>query len=199
MTAADLPVGALVVDGDDDPESRNLAVAVNTPPIPAAEWEVDDDTTVAEYPGNDPYPDSAPVVLVVFRDALAEWRPEFDGETPIPAADLVRGPCYGYAFPAPRLEVVGHLNDEANGEEDSTDEHDTDDTTPELVAIADALRERRVEDVRVADGADAVMCEKIGVTYHVAADGSVQESGRIAEKLEEIARDALGDGEEVKA
>ncbi len=206
---ADLPAGALVVDGDEDPENQNPAVVVNTPPIPAAEWDVDDDTTVSEYPGNEPYPDSAPVVLVVFRDELAEWRPEFDGGKQIPAAALVRGPCSGYAFPAPRLEAVGHLDDEADDEdstdgpetddEDSTDEHETGDTDPPLVAIADALRERRVDAVRVSDGAGVVEVEKLGVTYHVEADGSVREGDRVAEKLEDIARDVLGGGEEVTA
>jgi hypothetical protein len=202
---ADLPAGALVVDGDEDPEDQNPAVVVNTPPIPAAEWDVDDDTTVAEYPGNEPYDDGAPVVLVVYRDELAEWRPGFDGGKQIPAADLARGPCYGYAFPAPRLEAVGHLDDEDStdeheaGDEDSTDEHETGDTDAPLVSIADALRERRVDAVRVADGADVVEVKKLGVTYHVEADGSVREGDRVAEKLEDIARDVLGGGEEVTA
>ena len=191
--AADLPVGALVVDSDVDPDEQSPGVVVNTPPIPAAEWDVDDETTVAEYPGNEPYADSAPVVLVVYRDALAGWRPGFDGEKQIPAADLARGPCYGYAFPAPRLEQIGHLDgtpgDEEAGEAD--DDHETDDTDSPLAAIADALEDRRVSDVRVADG--AVVCEKLGVTYHVAADGSVREDDRVAGKLEDIAADVLGD------
>jgi hypothetical protein len=222
---ADLPAGALVVDGDEDPENQNPAVVVNTPPIPATEWDVDDDTTVSEYPGNEPYPDSAPVVLVVYRDELAEWRPEFDGGKQIPAADLARGPCYGYAFPAPRLEAVGHLDDEADtddtgeGDTDDTDEGDTDDTDegddshdshdshntgdadtadtgdPALAAIADALRESRVDEVRVREHAGVVEAEKFSTTYHVSADGTVREDRGLAERIERTARDAVADAE----
>jgi hypothetical protein len=207
--AADLEPGVLVVDSDADPEQQTEAVVVNTPPVPAGEWDIGG-CTVAEYRGNEPYDDSAPVVLVVYRDELAEWR-SYRGAEPIPARALAAAPCRYYAFPRPRLEVVGHLDEEEADEEDDTDEHeagdedstdegDTDDSPdPPLVAIADALQDRRVSDVRVSDGAGVVEVEKLGVTYHVEADGSVREGDRVAEKLEDIARDVLGGGEEVTA
>lgn len=196
--AADLEPGVLVVDSDADPEQQTEAVVVNTPPVPADEWDIGG-CTVAEYRGNEPYDDGAPVVLVVYRDELAEWR-SYQGAEPIPARLLAAAPCRYYAFPRPRLEVVGHLDDEEADEGDTDDSPDTDDSTDRaLVAIADALRERRVDAVRVADGADVVEVEKLGVTYHVAADGSVREGDRVAEKLEDIARDVLGGGEEVPA
>lgn len=190
--AADLEPGVLVVDSDADPEQQTEAVVVNTPPVPADEWDIGG-CTVAEYRGNEPYDDSAPVVLVVYRDELAEWR-SYQGAEPIPARLLAAAPCRYYAFPRPRLEVVGHLDDEEADEGDTDDSPDTDDSTDRaLVAIADALQDRRVSDVRVSDGAGVVECEKLGVTYHVEADGSVRESDRVAEKLETIARDVLAD------
>jgi hypothetical protein len=193
--AADLDPGVLAVDSDADPEQQTEAVVVNTPPVLADEWDIGG-CSVAEYPGNEPYDDGAPVVLVAYRDELEEWR-SYRGAEPIPARVLAAAPCRYYAFPRPRLEVVGHLDDE---EADEADEGDTDDSPdtddnpdPALAAIADALQDRRVSDVRVADGAGVVECEKLGVTYHVADDGSVRESDRVVEKLETIAGDVLAD------
>lgn len=178
-TAA-VSVGAVVVDRDADPGEQNEAVVVNTPPVPADEWDVGA-RTVAEYPGNEPYDHRAPVVLVVFRDDLDEWRPDYEGDEAIRAQTLAHGPAPFYSFPAPRLKQVGRLGEDAGGAEDRS----------RLERIADALRERRVDDVRVSGGRGVVEIDKLGVTYHVDPDGRVREQQGLAEQIERVARDAV--------
>lgn len=185
-TAA-VPVGAVVVDRDAEPGEQNEAVVVNTPPVRADEWNVGTET-VAGFPGNEQYDHRAPVVLVVFRDDLEAWRPDYTGDEAIRAKTLETGPAAFYAFPEPRLKRVGRLGETAA---DSGEERGR------LEAIADALRERRVDDVRVSGGRGVVEVDKLGVTYHVEPDGQVREQQGLAEQIERVARDAVD--EEVPA
>jgi hypothetical protein len=213
---AALDPGAVVVDREAAPADRNEAVVVNTPPVPADEWEIDDQT-VASYSGNEAYPDDDPVACVVYREAFegTEYDPA-DIDHPIPLAELdVRI----YTFPASRLRVVtdraGSADGDDGGDSDDAarnkgetlgdtgegrartrrDRRDTQASIPEdLAAIAAAVRERNVDGVTVDEDAGVVRVEKLATAYTIKRDGSVLDSGAFADALEDVAEDALGDG-----
>ena len=175
-------VGDLVVDSDDDDPSP--AIVVNTPPVTAGNWDIGR-RTVATYPGNEQYSSAAAVVLVVYRDDLEQWRPEYDGGEAIPAAELARAPVPFYAFPAPRLEPAEDSDDSEGGDP--------------LERIAAELRERRVDSVEVDRRRDIVRVEKLGIGYEIAQDGTVNRNDGLAEEIEEIAREAVEATKEVVA
>lgn len=100
--------GEVVYDRDDD--DPNAGIVVNLPPVPATEWDVHPlDSMLAE--ANPDYPDDAQTVIVVFREALAEYLSMTDTardiELPISLADLADEHVPFYAFPAPRLAPTG--------------------------------------------------------------------------------------------
>ena len=181
---ADLKTGDVVVDREADADEQNAAVVVNTPPVAAEEWRVFNGVTVAEYGENDQYDPTAPVAVVVFREELADWRPDYRGRSAIPVVSLRGAPVDFYTFPAPRLEVV-----------EPTDE----DTAGPLYAIRDAVRERRVDSVAIDRREEVVVVEKLGVEYRVKPDGSVDDGGLFGEQLEQLAREAVETAGEVSA
>jgi hypothetical protein len=112
MSAAETRlIGAPVQDSDDpDPDPARV---VNVPGEPADEWEVvGGDHTVATYPGNEDYPDDAPVVVIVFEDDLAEHDlDEWDGDQPLTLSGLAEQGVRYWSFPAQRLELLGGGDD----------------------------------------------------------------------------------------
>lgn len=216
--AADLEPGAVVVDREDPPRERDEAIVVNTPPVPADEWEVLGDQTVAEYDGNEPYPVDDPVACVVYREAFDRTdRDPDDVDGPIPLRDL---DVNYYTFPVSRLRVVedregtawrahGDAAEDGGGggepsgdaEEDpaprSREAQDTlADAPADLAAIARALRERNVDDVTVDQDAGLVRVEKLGLAYTIKRDGTVLDGGAFADALEAVATGALDDTED---
>ncbi len=184
MNTAELKTGDVVVDRDAGPEDREAAVVVNTPPVAARDWKLFHGLTVAEYDGNEEYDPNVPVALVVYRAELGEWRPGYNGRSAIPATSLEGAPVEYYTFPAPRLKVV-----------EPTDGN----TAAPLHAIANAVRSRRVKILAVDRREAVVKIEKLGVEHTIEADGTVDGTGRTAERLEEIATAALAEGKGVTA
>jgi len=186
------PLGVLDVVRDREDDSADDAVVVNTPPVPADEWVVhapDGAVTVAgENPGYDP---DAEVVVVVFRDELGEARPGFTETTDalrLAEADDVDT----YAFPPGRLRRVATIcpdsGNEASPDNGQSPKHGPAENTPtlrdDLDAIAAAVEELNVDGVAVDTFREAVVVEKLGVEYEIAADGAVDNDDRLAEELE---------------
>lgn len=98
-------LGAIVEDSHDDEPDQ--AVVVSIPGILCDEWEANDEHTVATYPGNEEYPDDAPVVVVVFKDELeAAGYGDYEGEHALDLSELAEQSVPYFAFPPQRLEVV---------------------------------------------------------------------------------------------
>lgn len=155
-----------VVDRDD--EAPSVAVVVALPDATADEWDATPTKTVAEFPGNEEYPDEARVVVVVFEEELAEAGfDDYAGAEPLDLGVLADAGVDYYAFPAPRLEVV-----------EPAPELDDD-----LVAIADRLRDGGMS-VEIDTEEGVVRGEKLGEEYVVDADGVV-EGGSLRERVEE--------------
>lgn len=167
---ADLRPGARAIDRDDD--EPGVAVVVNTPDVPACEWDVGD-RTVADYPGNEGYDDEAPVVVVVFEEAIEEHGIDVDGSA-MKLAELAAEGVPFYAFPAPRLEPV--------------DAGPVPEPPDELLAIADRLRAGGME-VELDADAEAVRATKLGEEYIVSRDGTVEGGvleGRVRAAVKEV-------------
>lgn len=177
---SDLSHGDRVVDRDD--QDPDVAVVVNLPGVAAAEWDVPQrDATVAE--DNPGYADHAPVAVVVFEDELEEHRPDYEHDREIPLSYLE---ARHYSFPAARLEVV------------ETAEEIRDDT-PELREVPDtlaAVEERLAGAAEVepaVDGEEVVLdVEKLGETYRVRPDGSVEGDGAVRDRLESAVDEVVG-------
>lgn len=168
-------VGARVVDRDDpDP---NEAVVVNTPPVPADEWEAytrydgEEVTVAADNPG---YDAGAEVVVVAFAEDLADAHPQYAGDAPL---ELGSVECPTYAFPPGRLERVDTTDPEAL-------------LTDEQAALRDRLAESA--DVRVEREADeaVLVVEKLGEEHRITPDGGV--TGALAGRIEPVAAEYLG-------
>jgi hypothetical protein len=100
---SDFDIGDVVYDGDD--EEADPAIVVNKPPKTAAEWEAYEGTSVAE--DNPDYPADAPIIVISYRENIAENDPEFAApKKPLPLSDLAAAGINHYAFPAPRLELA---------------------------------------------------------------------------------------------
>lgn len=101
-TEGTFTIGTVVHDrADDDP---NDAIVVNRPPQPADEWLAYRETTVAA--DNPEYPAAAPVIVVVFADALRAAFPDWAGDDPLALTTINESDASHYSFPAPRLTVV---------------------------------------------------------------------------------------------
>lgn len=68
-------IGAVVHDREDD--DLNDAIVVNTPSKLSQDWHAHADKSVAE--DNPEYPAAAPVIVVVFADALRAAFPDWGG------------------------------------------------------------------------------------------------------------------------
>lgn len=98
----ELSVGAVVEDTESDSDP---AVVVNVPGTTAADWYVEGRGSVAA--DNPDYPDTDPVVCVVFEPDLETEFPLYRGRDPLPLGDLDAAGIEWYAFPENRLQQVG--------------------------------------------------------------------------------------------
>lgn len=184
--------GAVVVDADSDRESeQNTAVVINTPPATLDEWVVyrDDGEEVTVADDNPAYRATDEVIVVAFEEDLDEVRPDYEGDRPLDLAEL---DCRVYAFPPRRLRRVGTVGEKAEDTPADTSEGANtrvDDDYPNLEALSERLGE--AADVVVEDGEPGVEVEKLGVTHHISADGSV-DGGPMADQLAEAAAEVLG-------
>lgn len=188
MEPAAFAIGQRVVDRDDD--DPNTALVVNTPPIPANDWEVyGGPTTVAD--DNPDYPEDAPIVIVVFEEDLPTDT-DWDYTTYVPIVDLTDLDTTIYTFPAPRLTPFDSDTDTAREQatatspiDDGTHPTDDGDTTadttpaaetaastrdPALTALEDQLAQYNL-DITPADDGQALLIDKLGITYRVSPDG----------------------------
>lgn len=207
-------IGDLVVDRDGD--TGNVAVVVNLPPQKADEWTAYRNTTVAE--DNPEYPEDARIAVVVFRSGLVENDSEeyLDPSKPVPLDTLNDLGIHHYSFPVDRLDLVdpddapeipeddeqeesattGETDDESEEEETSAETEpeatteDTADETPipsELEPVAEHLDDSDV--AYEADG-DALIVEKLGQTYTISNDRSVEGEGLFLDDLVELVAEA---------
>lgn len=175
-----LELGAVVEDVEDDPVTRDQAVVVAHPNVPADEWVAyrtrDGEVTVAD--DNPGYPRDVPVTVVAFKDDLAEAHSDYTGGRALPLGDLAT-----YAFPPSRLVVVEQLGD------------DTDTAAPpvELAELRDRLATSATTDVVFpTDGPAAVLeVEKLGETYRIHPNGEIRGDGALRDRLDALARDYL--------
>lgn len=201
--------GEVVHDRDD--EEPNGAVVVNVPPIPASEWDVTAlDKTLAE--ANPAYPEDAQTVIVVFREALAEYFETTDAtgdlESQIPIATLADERVQFYAFPAPRLESTGERYTHSSEAETEPPEEEraasgaalAESTTPDSAvdaerktegdaAAVDALEERLASSgMRVVDRDEAgtLTVAKMRDTYRVEPGRVIEGDGRFRQRLEDL-------------
>lgn len=85
---------------------RRHQAVITVPGVPAAEWNADDEHTAPSYSGTEPYPDDAPIAVVVFPDELDEHGLIVD-EPPLKLAELASQGVSDFAFPTPRLQIFG--------------------------------------------------------------------------------------------
>lgn len=112
----EIDVGAVVADREHSSgehaggEPRRMVV-INTPPVPADEWDVTNyGTTVADdNPGYDPKDD---VSVCVREDDLDEKHPIYRGERPLRLVDL---DIWFKAFPVGRLRLLDHRAGDVRG------------------------------------------------------------------------------------
>jgi hypothetical protein len=200
--------GDLVVDVEDGDPDADEAVVVNLPPVAARDWDAyttPDGDTVTVADDNPGYSADAPVVVVAFADELADARPEYDGGGPLALASLTDDVMV-YGFPEARLDRVGEYDGGADIADDDgdgdgpagADDDAHDDTLDDLRALADHLAAGAGVAVRDPRGADAtpwVRVDKLGDTYRVHGDGTVEGDGPLADRLADVAAGYLGGGE----
>mgnify|MGYP000152578184 CR=1 FL=1 len=174
MVTDTVTIGAAVVDETIPAANANLQTVVNLPPVRCDEWEVKDDRTVAEWGGNEAYPDDDRVAVTVFGapGAVREQYPEWDGEDPLPLTRIAERDGAGYyAWPVSRLERVEI------------------DTWP----IRQAFADRDVDGLREVE--DGLVVEWLGDEFLVRPDGTVSNAdGVIADRLEDVAQEAAASG-----
>ncbi len=103
---APFSLGTIVHDREDS--TPDDVVVIHTPDTTASEWYVPGRGTLAA--DNPTYPDDDPVVVVMYRETLAEARPQYAGHDPLELSQLSEDHVPFYAFPASRLEAVGELS-----------------------------------------------------------------------------------------
>lgn len=198
-------IGAVVHDREDD--DPNAAIVVNHPPQPADEWLAYRETTVAE--DNPEYPADAPVIVVVFADALRAAFPDWAGDDSLPLTAITESDASHYSFPAPRLTIVesdvvpsesssDSAPPAANGGADESSAADlppdeepapasTD--TADLSAAMQALKER-LEDggmaVEIESDGQALQATKLGDTYRVRPGEIIEGDGVLRSQLAPI-------------
>ena len=108
----DLEVGTCVTDRNED--GSDAAVVVNLPDKTVDEWLINWNA-VADWPGNEAYPDDSHVAIVVFEDVLRRAWPSYTGDKPLSPAKLTDKGVSFYAYPAPRLEPINEDECDARG------------------------------------------------------------------------------------
>lgn len=176
-----IEAGAIVVDRDQDEDEQNPAVVMNTPPVPAKEWEVRAlDQTVAE--SNPDYPEDSEVAIVLFQSWLEDDRTDVPDEVrsklaahePVSVADAgTIGKIY--AFPKPRLEATGEYWPDEDVDVSENEE------SIDLNRLATVMRKAGFDDVEQRD--EHVQATKLGETYRVNRSGEIVEGGALVDKL----------------
>ncbi|WP_424004839.1 hypothetical protein ACOZ4I_17385 (plasmid) [Haloarcula salina] len=210
------PLGVLDVVRDREDDDADDAVVVNTPPVTCDEWVVhrhDGVTTVAD--DNPGYDAGTEVVVVAFRDELAEAQPKFVETTEaLPLADT--GELSTYAFPPGRLRRVATIcpedGDHDAGDEgsDATEAQTPRDTSSDEDGEERPLTDRLGEDMaalrdRLDDSGDVwveeddeqavLVVSKLGEEYIIYPDGSVSD-GPLNDRIADVAAEYLGGGSE---
>ncbi len=108
---------------DDDP---NDVIVVNTPGQPAEEWHAHNDKSVAE--DNPEYSADAPVIVVVFADALRAAFPDWEEDAPLALTAINESDASHYSFPAPRLRRID--SSPGDREREETDGVGSDESPP---------------------------------------------------------------------
>lgn len=163
------------MDGDAPNDQRNQAVVILTPDASIKDWEVFDDTTVADQ--NPEYSGDESVVVVSFLETPAGMAPGIDEEWPdwrdADPAELFDGVCSRsipfYAFPESRLQPA-------------------DEDTDPLDRLEDALRRAGYTDLERRNG--EIVIEKFG-THRIQEDGSIQGDGSLKDKIEKVIQKEL--------
>lgn len=195
----DLPVGTVVLDREDgDP---NRAVVVNRPPVTADEWtayvdEAGEEVTVAD--DNPSYDGTEEIVVVAFLDDLDPVRPEWAGESPLTLTDLHEDGASTYAFPPARLEPIGVVDPAARGEHepDEAESEESEQSLPDdMEALAERLEGGATVETEFLDGTPTLRVEKLGSTYRITPDATVEGDGPHDDRLAEVATEYLGAGE----
>lgn len=195
----DLPVGTVVLDREDDDPNR--AAVVNRPAVTAGEWVayVDDEgeeVTVAD--DNPSYNGTEEIVVVAFLDDLDPVRPEWAGESPLTLTDLHEDGASTYAFPPARLEPIGVVDPAARGENEPDEpavEESEQSLPDDMEALAGRLERGATVETAFPDGTPTLRVEKIGSTYRITPDATVEGDGPHDDRLGEVAAEYLGTGE----
>ncbi len=198
-------IGAVVHDREDD--DPNAAIVVNRPPQPAEEWLAYRETTVAA--DNPEYPAAAPVIVVVFADALRAAFSDWAGDDPLPLTTINESDASHYSFPAPRLTVVesdmapsdssndGTPSAASGGADNSsaTASGPDEEPAPAAVTATDLSASMRALKERLEDGGMAVEIEpdgqilqatKLGDTYRVRPGEIIEGDGALRSRLAPI-------------
>ncbi len=199
-------IGAVVHDREDD--NPNDAIVVNRPSKTATEWIARrgswSEKTVAE--DNPEYPADAPVIVVVFADALQAAFPDWEEDAPLALTAINESDASHYSFPAPRLRRIDSSpGDEspptASNEQEPAAAPDTADdgvvpasdeppvTAADLSASMRALKER-LEDggmtVESESDGQALQATKLGDTYRVRPGEIIKGDGALRAQLASI-------------
>lgn len=174
-------LGDTVLDREDD--DPNTATVINCPPVSCDAWDVGEET-VADH--NPEYDAEADVIVVAFDDDLDEAKPEYDGDEPIPLAEI---DVPTYAFPPGRLANVDASGDDGGDAPDAA-------TSPlegfdGVRDLKERLEETSDVDVRREDGKPVLALTKAGREYRIRTDGSVSD-GPFQSKLADVAAEFLG-------
>jgi hypothetical protein len=192
----DLPVGTVVLDREDDDPNRGAVV--NRPPVAADEWtayvdEAGEEVTVAD--DNPSYDGTEEIVVVAFLDDLDPVRPEWAGESPLTLTDLHEDGASTYAFPPARLEPIGVIDPAARGghEPDEPEAEESEQSLPDdMEALAERLEGGATVETAFPNGTPTLRVEKLGSTYRITPDATVEGDGPHAERIEEVAAEFLG-------
>lgn len=171
--------GDLVVDGERPADEQNEAVVILTPDTTISEWEVFEDTTVADQ--NPDYDPQENVVIVSFLETPSDKPPGIEQGWPgwrdVDPTELFDGVCDRsipfYAFPESRLENV-------------TDEEE--DELEPLDRLEEALRNAGYTDLERRNG--EIVIEKFG-THRIMEDGSIKGDGNLKDKIRKVIQKEL--------
>lgn len=192
-----LGIGTVVVDREDDDPDRG--VVVNRPPVAAEEWDtyVDENgeqVTVAD--DNPEYDPEAEVVVVVFQTVLDQIRPDWAAEAPLALGELHAEGASTYAFPPGRLEPIGAIDAGAGSPTpdaaEGPDEGDVE-VPDEMEALAERLRGGGNVEVVFRGGTPTLCVEKLGATYLIRPDSTVEGDGPHTDRLVDVAGAYLED------
>jgi hypothetical protein len=160
MDSAPFDISEPVVDRDSTDDDPNTAIIVNCPPKIATDWTAYRQTTVAE--DNPDYPDDALIAIIVYRDELAEFDPDWaDRNQPFSLTEFNEAGVSHYAFPAPRLKSLASDADDDNTATDTENETEPEMTEEEMAEADDNNTESDTEIETEAEMAEAKMADEV--------------------------------------